>query len=171
MQNIIFNRTKIIATVGPASNSKEILKELILSGTDIFRLNFSHGDYETHQRVINTVRELNAELGTYVSLLQDLQGPKIRVNEVEENTILEDGQELIVTTNLIKGNNKIVSTSYKRLVSDVKVGDAILIDDGKVELKVKSAHGDEVITEVIHGGPLLSRKGMNLPNTAVSSSS
>ena len=171
MENIVFNRTKIIATVGPASNSKEILKELVLSGTDILRLNFSHGDYATHQRVIDTVRDLNVELGTYVSLLQVLQGPKIRVNEVEENTTLEDGQELRVTTNEIKGNYKIVSTSYKRLSEDVRVGDAILIDDGKIELKVKSIDGDEVVTEVIHGGPLLSRKGMNLPHTKVSSSS
>ena len=171
MQNIVFNRTKIIATVGPASNSKEVLRELILSGTDIFRLNFSHGEHSIHQRVINSVRELNEELGTYVSLVQDLQGPKIRVNEVEEGTILEDGQEFRVTINEIKGNNKIASTSYKSLVKDVKAGDAILIDDGKVELKVKEVDGDDVISEVIHGGPLLSRKGMNLPHTAVSSTS
>ena len=171
MQDILFNRTKIIATVGPASNSKEVLKKLMLAGTDIFRLNFSHGEHSMHQHVIDTVRELNQELGTYVSLLQDLQGPKIRVNEVEEGTILDDGQEFRVTVNKLKGNNKIASTSYKLLVEDVKAGDVILIDDGKVELKVKDVEGDEVITEVIHGGPLLSRKGMNLPNTKVTSTS
>lgn len=171
MHDIVFNRTKIIATVGPASNTKEVLRKLILAGTDIFRLNFSHGEHSMHQQVIDTVRELNEELGTYVSLLQDLQGPKIRVNEIEEGTILDDGQEFRVTINKLKGNNKIASTSYKLLVKDVKAGDAILIDDGKVELKVKEVDGDEVITEVIHGGPLLSRKGMNLPNTTVSSTS
>ena len=171
MQKIIFNKTKIIATVGPASNSREVLKELILAGTDIFRLNFSHGDHKGHQQIIDTVRDLNKELGTYVSLLQDLQGPKIRVNEVEENTVLEDGQEFIVTINEVLGNNKLASTSYKSLVSDVKPGDVILIDDGKVELKVKGVDGKDVITEVVHGGPLLSRKGMNLPHTSVSSTS
>ena len=93
------------------------------------------------------------------------------MNEVEEGTVLDDGQEFRVTINKLKGNNKIASTSYKPLVNDVKTGDAILIDDGKIELKVKAVDGDEVITEVIHGGPLLSRKGMNLPNTTVSSTS
>jgi len=171
MQNIVFNRTKIIATVGPASNSKEVLRELMVSGTDIFRLNFSHGEHSMHQQVINTVRELNKEMGTYVSLLQDLQGPKIRVNEVEEGTILDDGQEFIITSNELKGDKRIASTSYKSLVNDVKPGDAILIDDGKIELKVKNVDGNDVITEVIHGGPLLSRKGMNLPQTNVSSTS
>ena len=130
MQDIVFNRTKIIATVGPASNSKEILRKLILAGTDIFRLNFSHGEHSMHQQVIDNVRDLNVELGTYISLLQDLQGPKIRVNEVEEGTILDDGQEFRVTINELKGNNKIASTSYKLLVEDVKAGDVILIDDG-----------------------------------------
>jgi pyruvate kinase len=168
MPDIIFNRTKIIATIGPVSNSKEVLRELILSGTDIFRLNFSHGDYTIHQQVIDTVRELNLEMGTYVSLLQDLQGPKIRIREVEEGTILEDGQEFSLSVKELKGNNKIASTSYKSLVNDVEVGNAILIDDGKVELKVKEILTDTVVTEVIHGGPLLSRKGMNLPHTSVS---
>jgi pyruvate kinase len=168
MPDIIFNRTKIIATVGPASNSKEVLRELMLSGTDIFRLNFSHGDYAVHQQVIDTVRELNLEMGTYVSLLQDLQGPKIRINEVAEGTILVDGEEFCLSVEALIGDSKIASTSYKLLVNDVEVGDAILIDDGKVELKVTKVLNDRVVTEVIHGGPLLSRKGMNLPQTNVS---
>jgi pyruvate kinase len=168
MQNIIFNRTKIIATVGPASNSREVLKKLILAGTDIFRLNFSHGEYASHQQVIDTVRDLNKELGTYVSLLQDLQGPKIRINEVEDGTVLEDGQVFKITTTDEVGNDTRASTSYKALPNDAKEGDIILIDDGKVELKVSGIVGAEVITEVVHGGPLLSRKGMNLPHTNVS---
>ncbi len=171
MKDIIFNRTKIIATVGPASSSKEILKELILAGTDIFRLNFSHGNHETQLQVINTVRELNEELGTYVSLLQDLQGPKIRINEVEEGTVLKDAQEFIITVNDILGSAKSASTSYKSLTSDVKEGDSILIDDGKIELKVVAVTSTEVKTIVIHGGLLMSRKGMNLPNTNVSAPS
>ncbi len=171
MPDIIFNRTKIIATVGPASRSKEVLRELILAGTDIIRLNFSHGDHAGHQQVIDTVRELNRELGTYVSLLLDLQGPKIRVNEVAEGTVIEDGARLAITINEVMGNKDKVSTSYKKLVEDVKVGDAILIDDGKIELTVTEIAGDEVITKVVHGGPLLSRKGMNLPHTRVSAPS
>jgi len=171
MHSIIFNRTKIIATIGPASNNREVLKELILAGTDVVRLNFSHGDHNTQQQVINTVRELNKELGTYVSLLQDLQGPKIRINEVEEGIILQDDQEFIITANNILGSTKSASTSYKSLTSDVKEGDAILIDDGKIELKVVEVTSEQVITKVIHGGPLMSRKGMNLPNTKVSAPS
>ncbi len=171
MPDIIFNRTKIIATVGPASNSKEVLRELILAGTDIIRLNFSHGDHRVHQQVIDTVRELNRELGTYVSLLIDLQGPKIRVNEVAAGTVVNDGEQLVITVEEVLGNNRKVSTSYKKLVEDVKVGDAILIDDGKIELVVEAVGAGEVTTRVVHGGPLLSRKGMNLPHTRVSSAS
>lgn len=171
MADIIFNRTKIIATVGPASNSKAMLKELILAGIDIFRLNFSHGTHEDHQHVIETVRELNQELGTYVSLLQDLQGPKIRVDDVDKDTILEDGQKLVVSIHKTQGNSKKVSTSYQSLARDVEPGNSILIDDGNIELKVDSIDGDEVNTEVVHGGPLSSRKGINLPHTKVSSPS
>lgn len=169
MEDIIFNRTKIIATVGPSSNSKEILRDLIVAGIDIFRLNFSHGDHDGHQKVIDTVRELNEELGTYVSLLQDLQGPKIRVNEVEKDTFIEDGKDFIITIDEMLGNSKKVSTSYKSLANDVKVNDTILIDDGKIELKVLAIEGQDVKTRVIHGGQVLSRKGINLPHTKVSS--
>jgi pyruvate kinase len=171
MPEIIFNRTKIIATVGPASNSKAMLKELILSGTDIFRLNFSHGTHEDHQQVIDTVRELNRELGTYVSLLQDLQGPKIRLDEVDKDTILEDGQKLVISIHKTQGNSEKVSTSYQSLARDVQPGNSILINDGNIELKVDSIDGDEVSTKVVHGGPIASRKGINLPQTKVSSPS
>ena len=171
MERISFNKTKIVATVGPASNSKEMLKALIKEGVDVFRLNFSHGTHEDHLKVINTVRELNAELGTHVALLQDLQGPKIRVNDVEEGTVIVAGQEIIITTVQLKGNAQKVSTSYERLPQDVKPGDMILIDDGKLELKVKEVRGVEVISEVIYGGPLKPRKGINLPFTKVSAPS
>jgi len=171
MERISFNKTKIVATVGPASNSKEMLKALIKEGVDVFRLNFSHGTHEDHLKVINTVRELNAELGTHVALLQDLQGPKIRVNDVEEGTVIVAGQEIIITTVQLKGNAQKVSTSYEGLPKDVKPGDMILIDDGKLELKVKEVRGVEVISEVIYGGPLKPRKGINLPFTKVSAPS
>src|SRR6478736_2922135 len=171
MERISFNKTKIVATVGPASNSKEMLKALIKEGVDVFRLNFSHGSHEDHLKVITAVRELNAELGTHVALLQDLQGPKIRVNDVEDGTVLVAGQEIIITTVQLKGNAQKVSTSYEGLPKDVKPGDMILIDDGKIELKVKEVKGVEVISEVIYGGPLKPRKGINLPFTKVSAPS
>src|SRR5690606_27222493 len=154
-----FNKTKIVATVGPASSSKDMLRALIREGVDVFRLNFSHGTHEDHLKVINNVRELNAELGSTVSLLQDLQGPKIRVQEVQPDTVLDSGQELVITTRQLLGNKEIVSTSYTSLPRDVKYGDLILIDDGKIELKVKEVREAEVLTEVIYGGPLKSRKG------------
>src|SRR6478736_8501080 len=171
MDRISYNKTKIVATVGPASSSKDMLRALLKEGVDVFRLNFSHGTHEDHLKVINNVRELNEELGTSVALLQDLQGPKIRVNDVEPGTELVDGQELTITTRQMMGNREIVSTSYERLPKDVNVGDMILIDDGKIELKVKEIRGDEVISTVIYGGPLKPRKGINLPFTKVSAPS
>ncbi len=171
LEKVSFNKTKIVATVGPATNSKEMLHALIKEGVDVFRLNFSHGTHADHLKVINNVRELNEELGTRICLLQDLQGPKIRVNEMEPNTEIDRGQELVITTRPLLGNNEIVSTSYLTLPKDVKVGDAILIDDGKIELKVTEVRDIDVVTEVIYGGPLKSRKGINLPFTKVSAPS
>ena len=171
LEKVSFNKTKIVATVGPASNSKDMLRALIKEGVDVFRLNFSHGTHEDHLKVILNVRELNKELGTKICLLQDLQGPKIRVNEMEPNVTIERGQDLVITTKEALGNNKIVSTSYKNLPMDCKVGDMILIDDGKIELKVKDVRSDEVLTEVVYGGLLKSRKGINLPFTKVSAPS
>jgi len=172
MERIAYNKTKIVATIGPASNSKEMLRALVKEGVDIFRLNFSHGKHEDHLKVIQYVREINAELGTTVALLQDLQGPKIRVNEVAEGTVIVSGQELLITTRQMVGTHEIVSTSYEALPNDVKPGDMVLIDDGKIELKVKQVRDDcDVICEVIHGGPLKSRKGINLPFTKVSAPS
>lgn len=171
LERVSYNKTKIVATVGPASNSKETLRALIKEGVDVFRLNFSHGSHEDHLKVIGFVRELNKELGTKVSLLQDLQGPKIRINEMQPNIIIERGQELTITTQELLGNNEIASTSYKNLPQDVKPGDMILVDDGKIELRVKEVRGQEVITEVVYGGPLKSRKGINLPFTKVSAPS
>lgn len=166
-----FNKTKIVATVGPASNSKDMLRALIREGVDVFRLNFSHGTHEDHLKVVKAVRELNEELGTTVSLLQDLQGPKIRVQEVQPDTVIERGQELVITTRQLLGNKDIVSTSYTLLPKDVKYGDMILVDDGKIELKVKEVREAEIVTEVVYGGPLKSRKGINLPFTKVTAPS
>jgi pyruvate kinase len=171
LEKVSYNKTKIVATVGPASNSKEMLRSLIQEGVDVFRLNFSHGSHEDHLKVIHNVRELNKELGTTVSLLQDLQGPKIRINEMQPNIIIERGQELLITTREVLGNSEVASTSYKELPRDVKKGDMILVDDGKIELKVKEVRANDVLTEVVYGGPLKSRKGINLPFSKVSAPS
>jgi pyruvate kinase len=171
MTKISFNKTKIVATVGPASSSKEMLKALITEGVDVFRLNFSHGKHEDHQKVIDNVRELNQELGTHIALLQDLQGPKIRINDVEPGLEIKAGEYITITTNQLLGNKNLVSTSYEGLPKDVKVGDMILIDDGKIEIQVKEIKGVEVKCLVIYGGPLKSKKGINLPFSRVSAPS
>ena len=163
------NRAKIVATVGPASLSKEVLTELVHAGVNVFRLNFSHGDHETHAGVIKRIREVNEELGTHVSILQDLQGPKIRVESVKDGEVfIEEGNELVITTESCEGTAEKVSTSYKDLPQDVKVGDMVLIDDGNLELVVKSVDGTEVTCTIKYGGSLKSRKGINLPFTEVS---
>lgn len=170
-ENIHFNKTKVIATVGPASNSKEMLRELIKAGVDIFRLNFSHGTHEDHATVIKYVRELNEEMDTCICLLQDLQGPKIRVGEVEKGVKIVKGGTLTITNQEMMGTAEKVSTVYQGLCKDVEVGDMILIDDGKIELKVTAKEGEDVVTEVVYGGKLKSRKGINLPFTKVSAPS
>ncbi|MCU0449822.1 MAG: pyruvate kinase [Bernardetiaceae bacterium] len=162
------NRTKIVATVGPASNTREKLMELIHAGVDVFRLNFSHGSHEDHFKVIQHIRELNETLGTSVAILQDLQGPKIRLREVENNGIqINPGEEVIIT------NDKEIATRAKftstyDLAKDVRPGEPILIDDGNIELKVVSVTTTEVRCVVVYGGLVKSKKGINLPNTAVS---
>lgn len=171
MEKISYNKTKIVATVGPASNNKDMLRALVKEGVDVFRLNFSHGSHADHQKVVDAVREINKEEGTTVALLLDLQGPKIRVQEMAPDIIIERGQTFTITTTQLLGNKSIASTSYQNLPNDVKKGDVILIDDGKIELKVTEIKGIEVVTEVIYGGPLKSRKGINLPFSKVTAPS
>ncbi|MFP4091090.1 MAG: pyruvate kinase [Cyclobacteriaceae bacterium] len=171
--NIVFNKTKIVATVGPACSTKEMLTELVRAGVDVFRLNFSHGTHEGHKKVIKFIREINEEQGSNVCILQDLQGPKIRVNKIEnDEVIIEPGQNLVITCKEdIVGTAERVSTSYQDLASDVNIGDTILIDDGKIELRVHKVEGTDVHTTVVYGGALKSRKGINLPDTNVSAPS
>ncbi|MBN8650872.1 MAG: pyruvate kinase [Cytophagales bacterium] len=171
MERVSYNKTKIVATIGPASNNKEMLKALAREGVDVFRLNFSHGKHEDHQKVVNYIREINSEMGTHIAILQDLQGPKIRVNEMEPGVEIKAGETITITTKEVLGNKDLVSTSYEGLPNDVKVGDMILIDDGKIELRVKDVRGVEVTCTVIYGGPLKSRKGINLPFSKVSAPS
>ena len=166
-----YNKTKIVATIGPASNSKEMLRALVKEGVDVFRLNFSHGSHADHQKVVDSVREINQEMGSAVALLLDLQGPKIRVQEMKPDVVIERGQTFIITTRELIGNNEIASTSYKNLPKDVRVGDMILIDDGKIELRVVEIRDIDVVTEVVYGGPLKTKKGINLPNSKVTAPS
>jgi len=168
MQN---KKTKIVATMGPAStNDKEVLKEMIINGTNVCRLNFSHGTHQNHLDTINMVREINEELQYNVAILADLQGPKIRVGEVQNNGVeLIEGAELIITTKECIGTKEKVYLTYQNFPKDVSVGDKVLMDDGKLQVKVTDTNGkDEVITKVLYGGTLRSKKGVNLPNTKIS---
>lgn len=163
------NKTKIIATIGPASASKEVLRTMMESGVDVFRLNFSHGSHEDHASVIENIRQLNDELKNYTAILADLQGPKLRVGVVEDDQFLEVGNELVFTTNECVGNAKKVFMTYQEFPKDVAKGDRILLDDGKLVLEaVSSNRKDEVVAKVIQGGKLSSKKGVNLPNTKIS---
>jgi pyruvate kinase len=165
-----FNRTKIVATLGPASSTPEMLEEMIRAGTDVFRINFSHGDYVAVEKLIVHIREINRKMGTHTAILGDLQGPKLRIGEVENNGVeLVEGAELIFTTHKMVGNAQKVFMTYQQFPKDVKAGENILVDDGKLVLRVNSTNGkDEVKATVMHGGILSSKKGVNLPNTKVS---
>src|SRR5690554_4487963 len=151
-----FQKTKIVATVGPAIDNYETLKKLILTGVNVFRLNFSHGKHDNLARVIKTIHQLNDELGTYVSILADLQGPKIRVGHFKNDYIdIEPGQEIEFTTADVMGDEKQVSINYELFPQDVNPGERILCDDGKVVFKVLETNKkDRVKLEVVHGNKL-----------------
>jgi pyruvate kinase len=142
---------------------------MILAGLNVCRINFSHGSYDDHAAVVKTIRELNEELNTTVAILADLQGPKIRTNEMEEGTVLEVGAEVIIQVEKIIGNSKRFSINYSLLPKEAKSGERILLDDGKLVLEVKSSNGSSELTcSVIQGGILSSKKGVNFPNTKIS---
>lgn len=164
------NKTKIVATIGPASTSKEVLREMILSGLNICRINFSHGNYDTVSETILNLRELNVEMETYVGILADLQGPKLRIGEVENNAVeLIHGNLVTITTVRTVSTAERIFITYPEFPKDVIVGENVLIDDGKILLKVISTDNDtEVTAVVVQGGTLSSRKGVNLPNTKIS---
>jgi len=156
-----------IATIGPASNSKKILAELIEKGMTIARLNFSHGTHESHRDSIETIRTITKEAGRSVKILGDLQGPKIRLGEIEgEKLTLKTGEEFTLSVEPITGNKKEASVDYKGLVRDVKKDDRILINDGAVELKVLEVKEEKVVASVVSGGEIASHKGVNLPGVA-----
>lgn len=163
-------KTKIVATIGPATMSKDVLREMILSGLNVCRLNFSHGAYEDHAKAVTIINELNEELGLNVAILADLQGPKIRTNEMENNgVLLEVGKEIKIIVEKVVGNTERFSINYTQLPKDVSAGERILLDDGKIVLEVLATDGHSTIDcRIVQGGILASKKGVNFPNTNIS---
>lgn len=163
-------KTKIVATLGPATSKKEVLKDMITAGVDVFRINFSHADYEDVAKRIAMIRELNEEMGVYTSILADLQGPKLRVGVMAGEVVVSPGDEItFVTGKPFEGNSERVYMNYSNFPKDVNPGERILLDDGKLIFEVLATNKkDEVKAKVVQGGPLKSKKGVNLPNTNIS---
>ncbi len=168
----IGRKTKIVATLGPASSSSKMLQRLIQAGVDIFRLNFSHGNNEEKRELIERIREVSAKSGKDVGILADLQGPKIRTGKMRDNAMmLTKGEDVVITTDDILGENGRIPTIYRELPRDVRAGSRILLDDGLLELRVVSVKGDDVACQVVTGGLLKNNKGINLPGVKVSAPS
>jgi pyruvate kinase len=162
-------KTKIVATVGPASSSPKMLQHLMQSGVDIFRLNFSHGENSEKQKLVEQIREVSDRLGRDVGILADLQGPKIRTGKMKGNVMpLTRGDEVTITTADILGGDGLIPTIYRELPRDVRPGSRILLDDGLLEFKVLSISGNDVRCSVVTGGILKNNKGINLPGVKVS---
>ena len=142
---------------------------MIKAGVNVFRVNFSHGDHETHRRTIRLIKEINKEFGLKIAVLADLQGPKLRIGDVEEGAVVNEGDTLTFTSKIVEGNADLVYMNYEQFPGDVNAGERILMDDGKLMCEVVETNKkDTVVTRVIQGGPLKSKKGVNLPNTKVS---
>jgi pyruvate kinase len=164
----MFNKTKIIVTIGPASNSYEKLLAMVEGGVDVFRLNFSHGSYEEHEKIIKVIKQVDEDTDKHVGILADLQGPKLRIGELEEDIQLEEGMELVFTINEEPEEGQIF-ISYPQFPMDVKAGETFLVDDGNAEFEVVETDHEELVkVKVLNGNTLSSRKGVNLPNTTVS---
>ena len=166
----LHKKTKIVATLGPASESEEVLEQMILAGTNVFRINFSHADHSDVAKRIQIIRELSEKLNLHISILGDLQGPKLRVGVIEEGAFVNPGDLVDFNTSApFEGSAKSAYMTYKRFPLDVNLGERILLDDGKLIFEVVSSDRKELVTaKVIQGGPFKSKKGVNLPNTNVS---
>src|SRR5215471_15009161 len=166
----IRRKAKIVCTLGPASSSPAVVRELIRSGMDVARLNFSHGTHEEKGRLIATIREVAAAECRPICILQDLQGPKIRTGRLKYRTpvALKAGSRVTITPRDIAGTATLIATTFKTLAEEVEPGARILLSDGLIELRVRAIHGDEVECEVVNGGLLGEHKGINLPGTVVS---
>jgi pyruvate kinase len=164
-----WRRTKIIATLGPASSSPAMIDSLLEAGVDLVRLNMSHGDHATHRSTVQQVRRAASASGRHIGILVDLCGPKIRVGRFENNSIeLKTGKTVTVTTRKVLGSAALIPSQYRSLHNDVRPGERILLDDGNLALRVQEVNGTEVLCKVIEGGVLSDHKGMNLPNSSLS---
>ena len=162
-------RTKIVATLGPATDTREIIEEMMECGVNVFRINFSHAEYEDVTRRVKIIREINEEKGYHVAVLADLQGPKLRVGMMQEGVELNVGDTFTFTTEKCEGTSDHAFMTYQNFPKDVEVGENILVDDGKLMFEVTATDRDKnVTTKVLRGGPLRSKKGVNLPNTNIS---
>ena len=163
-------KTKIVATIGPATSSKEMLKKIINAGVNVCRINFSHGTHQEHERVIKNIREINKEESLFTAILGDLQGPKIRVGKIKNDKVeVLNGQEITFTSIECVGDENKVYISYQNFPADVSPGETILLDDGKLNFEIIKTNGKDEVTAVVkHGGTLASNKGVNLPNTRIS---
>ncbi|MFM7903017.1 MAG: pyruvate kinase, partial [Bacteroidota bacterium] len=170
MSSAIFNKSKIIATIGPSSMDTDTLEKMIKVGMDVVRINASHGDHKMHRIIVDNIRKLNAEKRYKIPVLYDLQGPKLRIGEVKDNAAdLVEGAAVRLTIHPCEGTAALLHVYYTKFYDDVQQGDPVLIDDGKVELLVIGKEPDGVVlTKVVHGGVVSSRKGINLPFTKLS---
>ena len=164
----IKKKTKIIATIGPSCSSYDTLKKMITAGVNVCRLNFSHTNHEDALRIISIIRKINYEIGSQTAILGDLQGPKIRLGLVKKNIFLKSGEKILLTNKKINSSNKKLFIDYSRLIRDLKVDDLVLIDDGKIKLKVESVNQETITCHILNGGAISSRKGVNLPKTELS---
>lgn len=163
-------KTKIVATLGPATSTKEVLLDMMKAGVNVFRINFSHADHEGVRERVQMIRDINKEHGFATGILGDLQGPKLRVGVMKEEVVVHPGDQIIISTGKpFKGTAERVYMNYEHFPRDVKAGERILLDDGKLMFEVISTDGEkDVVTKVIQGGPLRSKKGVNLPQTEIS---
>ncbi|MGB0176447.1 MAG: pyruvate kinase, partial [Owenweeksia sp.] len=164
-----FNKTKIIATLGPASAHIDTMYEMVKSGVNVFRINFSHSSHDDAETLIHNVRSLNEKYDLNIAILADLQGPKLRIGTVEEGAVVNKGDILTFTNTKKQGNASEVYMNYSQFPKDVKEGERILLDDGKLVMEITETNRqDTVKAKVVQGGPLKSKKGVNLPNTRIS---
>lgn len=168
----IDKKTKIVCTIGPATESEVMLTKLIGAGMNVMRLNFSHGDFAEHQFRVDNIRKIMKKTGDSIAILQDLGGPKIRIGEFENGgTVLKPGAKFTLTTEKIMGNDEIVSINYPLFAKEVKVGDAVLLHDGKKKLIITEIKGNKVVCKVVIGGEIKNKRGVNLPGSDLSVSS
>jgi pyruvate kinase len=162
-------KTKIVCTIGPTSEKEEVFKELVLAGLNVARLNFSHGTHEQHEKTINTIKKVRKELDKPIAIMLDTKGPEIRTRDFEKGEVnLQAGQEFTITTRNVVGNEKICSVTYEKFSKELSVGDAILIDDGLIELIVKEKVNDtDLICNVKNSGIIKNKKGINVPNVKI----